>query len=315
MLSRRHLRIKVFQALYSYFQAEEPNMNKYEKDLFTSIHKFYDSYLLTLLLLIEFNESARLTAIDAKQRYFPSEDITDTSTKFIDNLVLQKLAANTQLELLSKQRKISWQKDIEVVRKWLAQLRKTDEFRNYISGKSDYAADLEFVSFIVKKFLAANESFNHLMEEKNLFWVDDKSLLIPMVIKTLKLFTEEAEGEKVDLLRPLHDKEDDEAFIQELFRKTIVHDEELSKSIADKTKNWELERIALTDVILMKMALTEILQFSFIPIKVSINEYIEISKDYSTPKSKTFINGVVDKIVDDLKAEGKIRKTGKGLIN
>jgi transcription antitermination protein NusB len=301
------------QALYAHFQSGH-DLHKGEKDLFQSIDKFYDTYLTILLFLTELNEAARLNAYEATQRYFPSQKIADTSQRFINNPVLLQLSRNRDFLTKTKLRKISWQKDIELVRKSFAQLKKSDDYTKYLENPdTSFEADQEFVTWLVKKFISASDLFNHYLEERNIYWNDDKEFLISMVAKTVKMFAEE-EDESLKLLTVLKDEDDDRDFVQELYRQTVLHNEEYEKSIAEKTKNWDVERIALTDIILMKMSLTEILFFSSIPIKVSINEYIDISKDYSTPKSKVFINGIVDSIVNDYKAENKIRKTGRGLI-
>jgi N utilization substance protein B len=161
--------------------------------------------------------------------------------------------------------------------------------------------------------MADFELLNHFYEEKNLHWGDDIYLVNPMVVKTIESFKETSTPDFA-LLTLYKDREEDEQFIKDLFRQTVIQYDETKKLIGDKTKNWEVERIAMMDVLLMQMAITEILYFSNIPVKVSLNEFIEISKIYSTPKSKLFINGILDKLLIDFKAEGKLNKIGRGLM-
>lgn len=313
MLSRRHLRVKVLQALYGYFQSEDKDMGRAEKELLFSVHKFYDSYLLLLLLPVELSEISRVNVLDSREKYISKKKIENTSYRFAENPVIKQIIANQEFTSMIKKRKLSWQKEIEDIRKLFSILKRTPEYQDYLHKPPSYKTDQDFIVWLIKKHLASSDVFNHTIEERNLYWADDKDLLISMGAKTYKSFSEET-GENFSLLPLYKDPEDDESFMRELLRKTIIHEGEYSKDIAERTKNWEVERIALTDIILMKMALTEILYFPSVPVKVSINEYIEISKDYSTPKSKTFINGVVDSLVNDYRSADKIKKTGRGLM-
>ncbi|MDQ3048586.1 MAG: transcription antitermination factor NusB, partial [Bacteroidota bacterium] len=173
--------------------------------------------------------------------------------------------------------------------------------------------DRDFIIEVFREYIADFELMNHLYEEKNLHWGDDIYLVNPMVVKTLETFKEDATPEH-SLMQLYKDREEDEQFVKDLFRQTALRNEETEKLIGDKTKNWEVERIAMMDVLLMKMAITEILHFSNIPVKVTLNEFIEISKIYSTPKSKIFINGILDKLVADFKSENMLNKMGRGLM-
>lgn len=318
MLSRRHLRVKVLQALYAYFQTETPDMNKGERDLFQSIEKFHDTYLYILLLITELSDMARINAADALQKYIPTEKSTDKSVRFIESPVIRQLLSNRNFLGSTKQRKLTWQKEIELVRKLFMQLKRTDEYREYLENPdTSFKVDQDFLIWLVKKFLSVSDLLNHHIEEINIHWPgDDKDFLFSMVQKTIKMFGDEeaAQPEFLTLLPVFKDDEDDRDFVKQLYRQTIVHNHEYEADIAERTKNWDVERIALTDIILMKMALTEIVTFSSIPVKVSINEYIDISKDYSTPKSKIFINGIIDGLVADYRLKDKIKKTGRGLM-
>jgi N utilization substance protein B len=207
-------------------------------------------------------------------------------------------------------RKISWQEDFDLVRKLFLELRATDLYKNYMSSSTpSLKEDKQFLISVATEFLYEHELVNHIFEEKNIHWADDTFGAFSMISRTFENFNGEFK------LTPLFkDAEDDKKFISTLFLKTIAGDKDYEKLIDDKTKNWELDRIASMDVLLMKMAITEFLHISNVPVKVSLNEYIDISKEYSTPNSKTFINGILDKIIVDLKRDNLIQKTGRGLM-
>jgi N utilization substance protein B len=224
------------------------------------------------------------------------------------------LAENIHLKREMNNRRISWNNEFELVRKIYNNIRASEDYDQYMNSSDDtYATHKNFVIQFFKEHIADFELLNQLYEERYLHWGDDLYLINPMVIKTIESFKEDTAPD-FPLLPLYKDKEEDEQFVKELFRQTALRNGETEKLIGDKTKNWEVERIAMMDVLLMKMAITEILHFSGIPIKVSLNEFIEISKMYSTPKSKIFINGILDKLVADFKRENKLNKTGRGLM-
>jgi N utilization substance protein B len=200
------------------------------------------------------------------------------------------------------------------VKKVYNNIKASEEFDNYMKVSDDsYETHRNFIVHVFTEHIADFELLNHLYEEKNLHWGDDIYIVNPMVVKTIESFNETSSPDFA-LMTLYKDREEDEQFVKDLFRQTVLRDDEIEKLIGDKTKNWEVERIAMMDVLLMKMAITEILHFSNIPVKVSLNEFIEISKTYSTPKSKIFINGILDKIVSDFKSENKLSKMGRGLM-
>lgn len=301
------------QALYAFAQSEDKDMNLSEKALFAGIDKLYESYLKLLAFVLEIGDVSRLQVADAAQKHITANIAFDANPRLMDNAVIEQLVQHTQLANKCKSYKVSWNKDQAVVKQVFAQLRKTEEYIAYIESTDlSYKADMAFMIWFIKKFLADSAPFNQYMEEFNMFWADDANFVHTMVLRTLKLFEEDNSKESLFVL--YKDEADDIDFVKQLFRKTIINDEEFEKAIAQKTQNWDVERIALTDIILMKMCLAEVISFSSIPVKVSINEYIDISKEYSTPKSKTFINGVVDKIVADFREQDKIHKVGRGLM-
>jgi N utilization substance protein B len=312
MVNRRFLRIKVMQALYSYFQSEKNDLGKTEKELLVNIEKIYDLYIYILSMLIEVHHTAKLQQEDAKNKRLPSAEDLNPNTKFIENSLLAGLIDNQQLAKEITTRKISWQNDLDIVRKVLNDIRSSEDYKSYMaSGKKDPGEDKDFVAAIIANVIGEHELLNYWLEERNIHWADDVFIAFTTVIRSVE--NADAKG-KVSLAPLYKDPAEDKQFVRELLTKCVIHNEEYEKMIGEKTKNWEVERIALMDVLLMKMALTEILCFESIPIKVSLNEYIELSKQYSTPKSKMFINGILDKLVADLKNGNRISKTGRGLL-
>ncbi len=310
MLNRRYLRIKTMQSLYSFFQHEKADIGFHEKELFKSLDKIYDLYIYVLVLFTDMHHTALLVTEENKNKRLPTKEDLEPNLRFIENIVLVNLTNSSELKKEVLNRKISWQSDFDLVRKLYAELRTTDLYKNYMSSPTPSAKeDKQFLISVATEFLYEHELLNHLFEEKNIHWADDTFGAFSMVSRTFENFTG-----TLSLVPLFKDKEDDTNFISTLFRKTIAGDKEYDKLIDEKTKNWELERIASMDVLLMKMALAEFMHVSNVPIKVSLNEYIDISKEYSTPNSKTFINGVLDKIIADLKRDNKIQKTGRGLM-
>ena len=302
------------QALYAFFQADNKDITKGEKELFRDVDKIYDLYIYQLALLIELRHVAEVLMEDAKNKRLPTKNDLNPSLKFIQNKFITQLAENIAVKREMNNRRINWNNEFELVKKIYNNIKASSEYENYMNAADDsYAADRDFIIEIFKEHIADYELVNHLYEEKNLHWGDDTYLVNPMIIKTIESFDENTTPEH-ELIPLYKDREDDEQFARDLYRQTIIHENENKKLIADKTKNWEVERIALMDVLLMKMALTELTYFTNIPVKVTLNEFIEISKTYSTPKSKIFINGILDKLIADLKDQGKIAKTGRGLM-
>ena len=215
--------------------------------------------------------------------------------------------------------KISWTNEQEIVRKVYQKLKISKEYQAYIQSQTDsYAEDQLFIDTLFRKFIARSADLQFYCEERNIFWETDFEVAAIFVLKTIKLIPESFSENEAFLSLFNKDHEEDEGedrrFILDLFRKTILRSEEWDKMIDARTRNWELERIALTDILLIKMAMTELTSFSQIPVKVTLNEYIEISKQFSSQKSKMFINGILDNLVLDLSEANKIKKTGRGLM-
>ncbi len=319
MLGRRHYRIKVLQALYAYFQGGEARIEVAEKNLLHSLDKVYELYYLQLSFLLEVIHFYRFRMEESKTKFYPTPEEVNPSYKLSENRLLLQLQQNLDLAAQLGKYKISWTEEQEMVRKVYQKLKTSKDLDDYLnSGESSYHEDQVFLERLFRKFIAKSADLQYYFEERSIYWYDDFDVAAVFVLKSIKLMSESF-GEKNSLTALFSkDQEDDPAedrkFILDLFRKTIMNSEESDKLIDDRTRNWELDRIALTDILLIKMALTELTTFSQIPVKVTMNEYIEISKQFSSQKSKLFINGILDKLVLDLTEEKKIRKTGRGLM-
>jgi transcription antitermination protein NusB len=315
MLNRRHLRIKILQALYSYMQVKDNNITKGEKELFYSIDKIFELYISLLLTLTEIQEIAQNKIEDGKKKKLPTPEELIPNEKLIKNKVFIFLSKNIALQKSADRLKFSWFEERNMFKKLFKEILEQSEYLEYMASKEQsFEQDRDFIVKIFKKTIVNFEPLQNYFEEKSIFWNDDLDLMSSMVIKTLKSLNEESD-EFLPLLDLFKDPEDELNFVKTLYRKTIVQSEEHMLLIKEKAQNWELERIALMDIILMKMALTEAKEFSQIPTKVTLNEYIEISKFYSTPKSNGFINGILDKLFTELKLNGDIVKTGRGLLD
>ena len=315
MLSRRFLRVKAFQALYSYFQSEDKNMKKLESETFLSLERMHDLYLFFLTIGQELTHLSELKIEEARKKRLPTEEDLNPNTKFIDNKVFALLAENVSLKKQVQDKKLSWSNDQELMLKFNAYLRNHDVFKKYMSMRtSTFEEDQKFVVSIYKKVIPEFELLLSELEDKSIFWgLDEIDFVLSMVIKSIKKFSE-ASTMSEPLLPLYRDAKEDKKFVKDLLSKVVKNDKVNSKLISDKTKNWDVERIAMVDILLMKLALTELLHFNAVPVKVTLNEYIELSKWYSTPKSKVFVNGVLDKLVLELKENGKLKKMGRGLL-
>ncbi len=319
MLGRRHYRIKTLQALYAYFQGGESRIEIAEKNLLLSLDKVYELYYLQLSFLLEIIHFYRFRMEESKTKFYPTPEEVNPSYKLSENRLVMQLQQNIDLADKMNKYRISWTEEQEMVRKIYQKLKASKDLADYLNSEANtYEEDQIFLERLFRKFIAKSPELQSYFEERNIFWDDDFEVAAVFVLKTIKLMSESFSVR--DSLPGLFtrdqddDPDEDRKFILDLFRKTIINSEESDKLIDARTKNWELERIALTDILLIKMALTELTVFTQIPVKVTMNEYIEISKQFSSAKSKLFINGILDKLVSDLTAEKKIRKTGRGLM-
>jgi len=315
MLNRRHLRIKVLQLLYAFYQSEEDNFPKAEKELLLTIERMYDMYLYLLLSLPELKRAAENKLSDKKKKIRPSEDDLHPNRKFVDNQLIEVLENSTNLNSLCNKRKVNWMgvENQELFRKiWQHTLENETYFAFMNNDVSGFDEDRAFALSVFKDDVANSSLLYNFFEEKSINWLDDLDLCCSMVLKSLKGINK---GETFMPLPLFKENDDEKEFVIELFRKTILKNSENELLIGELADNWELDRIAKMDMLLLKMGLTELQVFPSIPTKVTLNEYIEISKFYSTPKSNLFINGILDKAIGKLTLEKKIIKTGRGLIN
>ena len=313
MLNRRHIRIKVLQAFYAFFQSNNEDVLKGEKELFHSIEKIYDLYVFILMLFPSLKRQALIQIEEAKRSEYLRQDIHILKTGFIDNQLVDLIEQSKVLQKISKDRKINWEGDVEndLTKKIFKEVYQTDYYKNLLQSEStSFNDDKDSLVQLYKKEICNLEKLHHFFDEKSIYWQDDLDHVSSMILKTLKSITEDQELEILPLW-----KEDEYEFTQNLFRKAVLQKEENDALLQTYSKNWEKERLATMDSLLMNLAMTEALEFSSIPIKVTLNEYIEISKFYSTPKSNSFINGILDRIFEDYKKDGKLVKRGRGLIN
>ena len=313
MLNRRHIRIKVLQAFYAFFQSNNEDVLKGEKELFHSIEKIYDLYVYILMLFPSLKRQALIQIEEAKRSEYLRQDIHILKTGFIDNQLVDLIEQSKVLQKISKDRKINWEGDVEndLTKKIFKEVYQTDNYKNLLQSEStSFNDDKNALVQLYKKEICNLEKLHHFFDEKSIYWQDDLDHVSSMILKTLKSITEDQELEILPLW-----KEDEYEFTQNLFRKAVLQKEENDALLQTYSKNWEKERLATMDSLLMNLAMTEALEFSSIPIKVTLNEYIEISKFYSTPKSNSFINGILDRIFEDYKKDGKLVKRGRGLIN
>ena len=309
MLNRRHLRIKVLQVLYAYFQSNGNDFKVVEKELMNSIERIYDIYLYLLLAFEELKDVEEQKNAESKLKS------RDTNDRFVLNKTIALIAESSELREAAENNRVNWIGDEhrEMFKKVMQQIRESELFFNYMQADSDtFEEDKNFAVALFKAEIANSPLIYNFFEEKSIHWMDDIDLACGIALKTIKQATE---GKAITIHPLLKDPEDEIPFVKTLLRKTIANDQENVLLIDELTKNWELDRIAKMDIILMKMAITELQEFNNIPKKVTLNEYIEISKFYSTPKSSGFINGILDKAIDRLDKEKKIQKIGRGLID
>jgi transcription antitermination protein NusB len=306
MLNRRFIRIKVMQAIYAWYSSANNQLEKSEKEIISNFNKVYELYLYLMSFFNELRFVSMQADEDVQNRRIKSAN-EDSKKSLSEIPFLIAISENVELKKLWSNYKISWQNDIDVVRQIFKEIRSSEVFKKFQDGETD---DKTVLLTILTDFLANKDLIQSLLEEKFIHWADDMYIAASGVSKTIEAFKDG----KIELQALWKDQIDDERFARDLFVKCIVNNAHYEEMIGGKTKNWELERIALLDIILMKMALCEIHEFPTVPVKVSMNEYIDISKEYSTPKSKQFINGILDKIVIERKAQNLIVKSGRGLI-
>ena len=301
------MRLKIVQIIYAYYQNGGKNLDTAEKELFFSLSKAYDLYNYLLLLMVEVTKQANKKLNAAKNKLIPTKEELFPNTKFVENRFIAQLEVNKQLLDFAGNQKKTWENEADFVKSLCEQIMESDIYKEYMASEtSSYEEDREVWRKIYKKIIFNNAELDQVLEDQSLYWNDDKEIVDTFVLKTIKRF-EEKNGAKQELLPEFKDDEDQD-FARRLFRRAILNSDYYRHLISENTKNWDLDRVAFMDVIIMQIALAEVLSFPNIPVSVSLNEYVEIAKLYSTPKSGGFINGTLDGIVNQLKKENKLTK-------
>ncbi len=312
MINRRHIRVKVMQSVYAMQQSSNDDIIREDKFLKHSILKMFDLYVLNIQLLVEVQKLAAKRIALSKKKILVTKEELNPNTKFLDNKVINAIAESISVESYIEMNNLrNWDLDTEYVKIILDELLKSDVYQKYIATvESSFKIDKVFVVDFFKEIIAPNEKLAEYYEDKMISWVDDIPFVNTWVVKSLSKFKEVG----IFVVGSLYKDKDDEDFVSALFKKTVLKQKTYEEDIAEKTPNWEADRIADVDMILIKMAITEFINFPSIPTRVTINEYIEISKDYSTEKSSYFINGVLDKISKEFINNKRIVKIGRGLL-
>lgn len=314
MLSRRHLRIKVLQALYAYISTGSNSVDIGEKELLHSVNRFYELFLYQIAFIREIYETAQRQLEDAKQKRLPSQEDLTPNKRFIENQVLAAISQNQAIDKLLTDRKISWVGDNEIARRAFSNFKSSADYAKYMEAEStNYDRDKMIVVMLIQNLLADFPPLMQVYEERSIFWVDDIDMVNLILLNVVKSSHEQTISD--DLLNlEFGIDEEDKSFAVHLFRYTLLHSAEYETYISEKTHNWEVERIAMMDILIMKMAIAELFEFPSIPVKVTLNEYIELAKLYSTPKSSVFVNGILDKMIEDFRSKDLIKKSGRGLM-
>lgn len=297
------------QMVYAYYETGDTTIKNKEEELFLSISKSHELYHLFLLLLLDIHSFAEKRIEFGRNKKRPTEEDLNPNTKFIDNMFLRQLKVNKSLKKFVKDKKLSWDNYSGLIKKIFKEITSSEIYLNYMSNDegNDYEADKKFIAKLLEKVIAPVEDIYGILEEQSIYWNDEAEFIISMVVKTIKSF-DQTKGADQELLPEFKDKEDKD-FVETLFRKSLTEEKENRDLIQKYTKNWDFERVAFMDVVLMQVAIAELKQFPKIPSRVTLNEYIEIAKHYSTEKSGIFINGILDKIVETLIDKGLIDKS------
>lgn len=313
MLNRRHIRIKTLQVLFAYYSEENADVVRYEKMLYESFDRFRDLYISILELIPEMQSKA-IDKIEAgMNKKLPSKEDLHPNTKFVTNVIIRLLANSKNLSKASKESHILWRSNDDLLRQIFRFLIETEDYKEYMaSTERGFEHDREYVLRFVRRHLINYAPMQEWLEEIGIFWNDDLDLASSMALKSIKSIKEN--DSEIEVM-PLWGSEDEANFAKQLFRKTLAYGQESMELIAKHSPNWEADRIALMDLVIMKMAIAEAREFDQIPLKVTMNEFIELSNYYSTPKSNQFINGLLDNLFQILQKEGKIKKVGRGLIS
>jgi len=306
MISRRLLRIKILQILYANLNAEDSRMVKSEKDLIFSIQKAYDLYFYLILLVIAIKRYAETRIELARNKKLPTHEDLHPNTRFVENQAIRQIEKDPVFNQYLNECKMSWVNHPELIKNLYNKLIESPYYQEYMERpESSFAMDRNLLVDFFSNELNDFDMFYDILEEQSIFWNDDIEFVVIMVIKTIQ----EMRLGKTEFL-PLYKSDDDREFAIRLLRETIIHYDEYRKLIEDFVDNWDIERVAYIDNLILQMAINELVEFPLIPVRVTFDEYLELAKYYSTPKSSIFINGLLDKILADLTEKGKINKIG-----
>lgn len=314
MVNRRHIRVKVMQSIYAMHQNGSDNLEKEEKFLFYSIDNIQDLYLTMVSSLLEICKKEKEFLHKSSLKHLATPAERNPNEKFINNSVFQILAENNSLSIAMENRKIdAWTLHEDYISLLLNAIKASKFYTDYMNNANrSFEEDRQLIVDLFTEIIVPNEKLYEYLEDDKLTWIDDIPLVNTQIIKQLKAL-KPLENDNFKVPKIYKDNEDRD-FARDLFRKTILNEAALAKEFVDKTPNWDSERIAEVDTIILKMAICEFLKFPSIPVKVTLNEYLELAKEYSTPKSSIFINGILDNLVKELETGKKLIKTGRGLM-
>jgi len=318
MLYRRHLRIKVLQSLYSWQTGGINDVIVGEKQLLDSIDKLHDLFVYQLSFLVEIKRFAEIRIAENKRKFYPTDEDLNPNLNFIENKVLIGIEQNNEFILNENKLKINWTDQSDMILKFYNLLKSKEFYKKYmLSTDNKTDADKRLIIKIIDQLLPDFELLKSYYEEKSVYYTDGYDLVTLLLIKFTENFSAKFNSQ-TQLPRiykaSINGVNEDRNFVKTLFRKVLLNDEDLTTELKTRTKNWEFERIPIMDVIILKMAIIELQEMETVPIKVTLNEYIELAKYFSTPKSKIFVNGVLDRLIREYKEEGKINKVGRGLM-
>ena len=316
MLNRRFLRVKALQSIYAYHQSESSNLPQAEKQLLAGVDDLYKLFVYQLSFWVEIRQFAERRIEENKLKHFPTEEDLNPNMKFVNNRILKALNDNQHLAKLVDQYKISWVDSREdFVRNMFVKLTETPEYQEYMNnGKDNFSDDKHFLTTVIDTYMPEDGLLYDFFSDRDLSFNSDYQLAIYLLWKFISEMP--ANFDASSMLPPVfRDEAEDKEFVVKLFEKTLLHADEYMEMVKANISNWDYDRLALMDKILIFMALTEFIEFHSIPVKVTINEYIEISKFYSTPESRRFVNGMLDRLSTELKEKGRLVKTGLGLVD
>jgi transcription antitermination protein NusB len=314
VVNRRHIRVKVMQSIYAMHQNGSDNLEGQEKFLFYSIDAIQDLYLIMLSSLIEMAKKEKVFLHLSSQKHLATPEERNPNNKFINNIIFQLLEENNSLSIALENRKITnWNIHDDYINLLLASLKESKLYAKYMSTTvNTFEEDKQFVVDLFSEIIVPNEKLYEYLEDDKLTWIDDIPVVNTHIVKQLKAI-KSAEDDSFRVPKLFKDA-DDKDFAKDLFRKTVLNEKELAKEFDSKTPNWDMDRIAEIDTIILKMSICELLKFPSIPVKVTLNEYLELAKEYSTPKSSIFINGILDNLVKEFQSDKKMIKAGRGLM-